>query len=82
MQVESILVGVIIASLTMVVWNKVCDFKAYIEFKAWCKSQNIDEDDLNKDNLPRYWGMWRLSQIDGVEFVRHKDEDDVKRGKD
>ncbi len=73
MSVESFLYGVVTASAIMWAYGKVHDIISYRQFRKWCDSQGITGDDLTRENIARHYGMWRLSQLDGVEIVRHKE---------
>jgi hypothetical protein len=63
----------------MWIYGKVHDYISYKQFRNWCDSQGITGDDLTRENIAKHYGMWRLSQLDGVEIVRHKDDDDAIR---
>lgn len=72
MQLESILVGIIIASGIMFIYHKICDLGSYLNFRRWCDDRDITEEDLKDKNITKYYTMWRLSQLEGVEIVEHK----------
>ena len=80
--INSFLLGFAACSAVMLIWHKVCDVKDYFEFRDWCDSQDIDDDDLSKTNMPKYFAMWKLSRLDGIEIVEHKGDDDGKRRED
>jgi ribosome-associated toxin RatA of RatAB toxin-antitoxin module len=79
MQLESVLVGIIISSGIMFIYQKITDYGSYLNFRSWCKKQNITEEELNKQSIPKYYAMWRLSQLDGVQIVECKDDKDALR---
>jgi hypothetical protein len=74
------LVGFIIACAIILIWNKICDIKDYFDFRDWCDDSDIDDDDLTKESMSKFYTMWRLSKIDGVEIVAHKEDNDVVSG--
>ena len=80
--VNSFLLGFAVAAAIMLIWHKVCDLQDYLKFRDWCDSKGIDDDDLGKTSMPKYFAMWRLSQLDGIEIVEHKGDDDGKRRED
>lgn len=79
MQLESVLIGIIISSGIMFVYQKITDYGSYLNFRRWCKDRNITDDELDKISIPKYYAMWRLSQLDGIEFVECKDDKDALR---
>lgn len=79
MHLESLLVGIIISSGVIFVGQKIADFGSYLNFRRWCDERNITGEDLNKKNFPKYYTMWRLSQLDGIEIVECKDDKDALR---
>ena len=80
--INSFLLGFAAASAVMLIWHKVCDIRDYLKFRDWCDSRNINDDDLGKTSMSKYYAMWRLSQLDGIEIVEHKGDDDGNSGKD
>jgi hypothetical protein len=82
MQLESVLVGIIIASGIMFVFQKITDYGSYLNFRRWCDERDIPDDELDKKSIPKYYAMWRLSQLDGIEIVEHKGDKDAERNKD
>lgn len=72
MSVESFLYGVIAASAIMFIYHKICDLGSYLNFRRWCDDRDITEEDLKDKNITKYYTMWRLSQLEGVEIVEHK----------
>jgi hypothetical protein len=83
MQVESVLVGVIAASLVMFLWNKACDYRDYVSFRDWCDENDVTKADIDNKSIRHFYTMWRLSQIEGVEIVRHgvKEDGDSREDK-
>lgn len=79
LHLESVLVGIIIASGLIFIYQKISDFGSYLNFRRWCDEKNITGDDLNKQSFPKYYTMWRLSQLDGIEIVEHKEDDNALR---
>lgn len=79
--VNSFLLGFAAASAIVLIWHKVCDVQDYLKFRDWCDSQDIDDDDLSKTNMPKYFAMWRLSQLDGIEIVEHKGDSNASNNK-
>jgi hypothetical protein len=82
MQLESVLIGIIISSGIMFIYQKITDYGSYLNFRKWCEKQNITDGELNKQSIPKYYAMWRLSQLDGIEIVEHKRDSDAERNKD
>lgn len=82
MSIESFLYGVAAASAFMWVYGKAHDIMGYRQFRKWCDQQGIPEDEITRENIARHYGMWRLSQLDGVEIVRHKETNDGERNKE
>ena len=79
MQLESVLVGIIISSGIMFIHQKITDYGSYLNFRKWCEKRNITDEELNKQSIPKYYAMWRLSQLDGVQIVECKDDKDALR---
>lgn len=79
---NSFLLGFAAASGVMLIWHKACDVKDYFAFRDWCDSRNINDDDLGKTSMPKYFAMWKLSQLDGIEIVEHKEDNDGNSRKD
>lgn len=66
----------------MFTYQKITDYGSYLNFRRWCKDRNITDDELDKQSIPKYYAMWRLSQLDGIEIVEHKGDSDAERDKD
>jgi hypothetical protein len=79
MQLESIFIGIIISSGIMFIYQKITDYGSYLNFRKWCEKRNITDEELNKQSIPKYYAMWRLSQLDGVQIVECKDDKDALR---
>ncbi len=77
MQIESILVGIIIASGIMFIYQKISDYGSYLNFRDWCDERNISDDELDENSIKKYYAIWRLSQLDGIEIVEHKGDKDA-----
>ena len=82
MQLDSILVGIIIASGIMFIYQKITDYGSYLNFRKWCEERDISDDELDKNSIPKYYAMWRLSQLDGIEIIEHKGDSNAERNKD
>ena len=75
MQLESVLIGIIIASGIMFICQKICDLGSYLNFRRWCDDRDITDEDLKGKNITKYYTMWRLSQLEGVEIIEHKGDE-------